>query len=126
MPPSVVMGAQIMCSFGTGPGSLIVVPQGPPVLLEGKPAATVMDHVPFVNIAPFPTCIAPSNPAGMAKVPPTPGPCIPVTTAPWTPPSPTTKINGKPALCMGATLMCTAWGGVITIINAGTTKEVVN
>ncbi len=126
MPIPVVMGAQIRCSFGTGPGSLIVVPQGPPVLIEGKPAATVMDHIPFVNIPPFPTCVAPSNPAGMAKVPPTPGPCIPVTPAPWIPPSPTTQINKKPALCMGATLQCAAWGGVITIVNPGATKETVN
>ena len=100
---------------------------GQSVLIENKPAATVNDNIPFVNIMPFPTCIAPTNPAGMAKVPvPTPAPCIPVTTSPWVPPSPTTKINGKPALCMGATLMCTAWAGVITIINPGTTKEIIN
>lgn len=127
MPPPVVASAQIMCSFGTGPGNLMVIPQGPPVLIENKPAATVNDNIPFVNIMPFPTCIAPTNPAGMAKVPvPTPAPCIPVTTSPWVPPSPTTKINGKPALCMGSTLMCTAWAGVITIINPGTTKEIIN
>lgn len=119
------MGAKIMCSFGTGPGTLVVVPQGPPVMIEGKPAATIMDSVPFVNIVPFPTCIAPTNPAGMAKIVPTPAPCIPVTGTPWAPPAPMTKINGKPALCMGSTTMCTAWAGVITIIDPGTTKELV-
>lgn len=127
MPPSVVMGAKIMCSFGTGPGTLIAIPKGQPVMMENKIAATVMDHLPFANILPFPTCIAPTNPAGMGKVPvPTPGPCIPVTTSPWVPPSPTTKINGNQALCMGATLQCVAWAGVITIIDPGTTKEIVN
>ncbi len=113
-----------MCSFGTGPGNLVVVPQGPPVLVEGKPAATIMDSVPFVNIMPFPTCIAPTNPAGMAKVPvPTPAPCIPVTGTPWTPTAPMTMIYGKQALCVGATTMCTAWAGVITVVNPGSTKE---
>lgn len=120
------MGAQTLCSFGTGPSTLVVIPQGPPVMIENKPAATIMDHLPIANIVPFPTCIAPTNPAGMAKIVPTPAPCIPVTTAPWVPGSPTTMINGKPALCMGATLMCTAWAGVITVTNPGTTKELIN
>jgi hypothetical protein len=52
MPPSVVMGAKIMCSFGTGPGTLIAIPKGPPVMMENKIAATVMDHLPFANILP--------------------------------------------------------------------------
>ncbi|MEO8541050.1 MAG: DUF4280 domain-containing protein [bacterium] len=127
MPPPVVLSAKIMCSFGTGPGTLIVVPQGPPVTIEGKFAATIMDSVPMVNILPFPTCIAPTNPAGMAKIVPTPAPCIPVTGAPWAPPiAPTKMVNGKPMLLVGSTCTCIPWAGVITVIDPGTTKEMVS
>jgi hypothetical protein len=120
---SVVMSAQIMCSFGLAPGSLVVVPQGPPVLMENKPAATIMDHVPMMNIMPFGMCTAPTNPAVIAALG-APSACVPVTPAPWVPGSPTVLLGNKPALNNSSKLMC-VWAGVIQIVNPGATKEMV-
>lgn len=122
------MGAQIMCTFGAAPGSLIVIPEGPPVTFEKKFAATIMDFVPMKNIMPFGMCNSPMNPTFIAATAaklgvPTPVPCVPITT-PWTPGSQTTFIGKKPALTLGSMCMC-AWGP-ITITNPGTTKEMVN
>ena len=46
MPPNVVMSATMQCSFGMAPSTLVTVPNGPPVLIEGRPAATITDMVP--------------------------------------------------------------------------------
>ena len=122
--PLVNMGASIMCPFGAAPGTLVVVPKGPPVLVENKPAATIMDHIPFVNIMPFGICNSPANPAAVAaKAVGATAPCTPVTAAPWVPGSPTVLINNFPALNATCTLMCALAGGVpITITNPGSTK----
>jgi len=121
------MGAQLKCTFGLAPSSLIVVPQGQPVMMEGKFAATIMDFVPMKNIPPFGMCNSPMNPQFIAATAaalgtPTPVPCLPVTT-PWAPGAPTTMINNFPALVSGSMCMC-AWGP-IQIVNPGTTKELV-
>jgi hypothetical protein len=115
--------AQLMCSFGVAPSVLTVVPKGRPVQAGGQMAATVQDFAPNVNIMPFGMCTTPSNPqvaaatsAAMGVL--TPQPCIPVTTSPWTPGSPTVQINGAPALTNSCMCQC-AWGGVITISNPG-------
>jgi hypothetical protein len=50
----------------------------------------------------------------------TPMPCVPVTTAPWAPGSPTVLIGNMPALNDQSKLMCN-WGGVIQINSAGQT-----
>jgi hypothetical protein len=47
-------------------------------------------------------------------------PCVPVTTAPWAPGSPTVLIGNMPALNDQSKLMCN-WGGVIQINSAGQT-----
>jgi uncharacterized Zn-binding protein involved in type VI secretion len=99
----VCSGAMLTCSFGVAPSSLTVTPEGR-VNSSTMPAATIMDHVPMKNIMPF----------GVL----TPMPCIPVTTSPWTPGSPTVMIGGKPALTSSSTCMCT-WGGVITVSSPG-------
>lgn len=125
MPPLVVSGAQMMCSFGVAPSALIAIPKGPPVQ-SGAPAATIMDNIPMANIPPFGMCTSLSNPtvasatsAAMGVL--TPMPCIPVIPAPWAPGSPTVLINGNPAL--NATSKCNcAWGGVIQITTPGQTK----
>jgi hypothetical protein len=119
----VTSGATVACSFGTEPASLTVVPRGSPVQAGGALAATVQDNAPTVEIAPFGMCTTPSNPqvaaatsAAMGTL--TPQPCLPVTTVPWTPGSPTVLVNGQPAL--NSSSMCTCqWGGVITITAAG-------
>jgi uncharacterized Zn-binding protein involved in type VI secretion len=122
MAQEVCSGAMLTCSFGVAPSSLTVTPEGR--VNAGKmPAATIMDHVPMKNIMPFGMCTTPSNPQVAAATAAaqgvlTPMPCIPVTTSPWTPGSPTVMIAGKPALSSSSTCMCT-WGGVITVSSPG-------
>lgn len=122
---SVVMGAQMMCSFGLAPSALVVVPQGPPILIENKPAATIMDHVPLMNIMPFGMCTAPTNPAVIAALG-APSACVPVTPAPWVPGSPTVSLGGPPKLALNNSckLNC-VYGGIIQVINPGAVKTMV-
>lgn len=125
MPPAVVMGATMTCSFGVAPSTLVVIPAGMPVMINNMPAATIMDHKPIANIPPFGMCTTPSNPTVAAATSAalgvlTPMPCIPVTTAPWTPGASTTTIGNFPALHSACQCMC-QWGGVITISNPGQT-----
>lgn len=115
----VCMGATLMCSFGMAPSSLTVIPKGLPVQTSDQLAATVQDMIPMANIMPFGMCTTPSNPQVAAATTAalgvlTPQPCIPVTTAPWTPGSPTVKFDGIAALTATCQCMCT-WGGVITV-----------
>lgn len=116
-----------MCSFGAAPGTLMVVPTGPPVMMENKPAANIMDNKPFVNILPFGMCMSMANPAVAGATAAalgvlTPMPCTPMTAAPWSPGSPTVMIGGKPALNNASMCNC-SFGGVITISFAGATTE---
>ena len=115
----VCMGANLQCSFGAAPSTLIVNSQTT-VLVASKPAATIMDCKPMGNIPPFGMCSCPANPATV-KPPPVmfaPAPCVPVITAPWRPGSPTVLLGGSPALNNSSKLMC-AWGGVISVLNPG-------
>ncbi len=122
MAQQVVMGAQLMCSFGVAPSALVVTPEN--VTNANKvPAATIMDNVPMKNIMPFGMCTTLSNPQVAAATSAalgvlTPQPCIPVTSAPWAPGSPTVMIKNKPALNNTCKLMCN-WGGVISVVKAG-------
>ena len=131
MGKQVVAGAMMQCSFGAAPSALIVLPTNR-VMVEGRPAANIMDYKPVVNIPTFGMCSTPSNPAVAAAtaaataaalgVPtPTPAPCVPVVPAPWAPGSPTVPIGNMPALNDMSKCMC-AWAGVISITNAGTMK----
>ena len=125
MAKQVVMGAMMQCSFGVAPSALIVLPASR-VMVEGRPAANIMDHKPVVNIPTFGMCTAPTNPAVIAATSaalgvPTPAPCVPVTAAPWAPGSPTVPIGNMPALNDTSKCMCT-WAGVISITNPGTMK----
>jgi hypothetical protein len=122
MGQQVCMGAMLQCSFGAAPSSLIVTPENM-VNSSSMSAATIMDNVPVKNVPPFGMCTTQSNPAVAAATTaalgvPTPAPCMPVTTAPWTPGSTTVLIKNKPALNNSSKLMCT-WGGVIQITYAG-------
>jgi hypothetical protein len=115
-------GATLTCSFGMAPGQFVVLPTSR-VLASNNPAATIMDNIPMTNIQPFGMCSSPSNPQVAAATAAaggvlTPVPCIPVTTAPWTPGSPTVLINGNPGLNNTCQLLCT-WGGLITLTNPG-------
>jgi hypothetical protein len=122
MPLQVVNSAQLMCSFGAAPSVLVVLPINR-VMSGNQPAANIMDHKPGVNVLPFGMCLTPSNPAVAAATSAamgvlTPMPCVPVTTTPWAPGSPTVMIANMAALNNTCTLNC-MWGGVITVINPG-------
>jgi hypothetical protein len=111
-------GAMIKCSFGTTPSTLTVLP-APRVMVSNQPAATIMDFKPGANISTFGMCMSPANPQVIAATAAalgvfTPQPCMPVTTAPWTPGAPTVLIAGQPALTNTSTCQCT-WAGVITV-----------
>lgn len=120
-------GAQMMCTFGTGPANLMLAPKN--MVNHKMPIANIMDNVPNVNILPFIMCTSMANPtvasataAALGVL--TPMPCIPVTPAPWTPGSPTVLIANMPALNMNSKLMC-VYGGSISIVNAGQTSIMV-
>jgi hypothetical protein len=125
MPMQVVNGAQLMCSFGAAPSSLVVLPINR-VLCGNQPAANIMDHIPMVNIMPFGVCMSIANPQVAAATAAalgvlTPQPCIPATSSPWMPGAITVPIGNQPALDNVSVCMCN-WLGVITVANPGQTS----
>lgn len=111
----------LKCSFGTAPSTMTVLPAN--MVKTATPIANIMDNIPMTNIMPFAMCQSTSNPTvasatSAAQGVLTPMPCTPVTTAPWSPGSPTVLIANQPALNDSCKLMCT-WGGMIEITNAG-------
>jgi len=124
----VVMGAMMMCSFGTAPCSLIVLPTNK-TLVGNMPAANIMDYKPVVNIPTFAMCTSMSNPATASATSAasgvlTPTPCVPVTSAPWAPGATKTMIANMPALNDSSKCMC-SYGGVISITFAGQVQTMV-
>ncbi len=120
-------GASIMCSFGSAPGTLNILPANK--TLTSMPYANIMDNKPMVNIAPFGTCMSLANPMVAAATAAalgvlTPQPCIPNTAAPWAPGSPTVLVGNMPALNESSKLMCN-WGGVIQITYPGQVKTMI-
>lgn len=123
------MSGTLQCSFGMAPSALMALPDKA-VMVEGKPIANIMDNKPMVNILPFGMCQSMANPAVAAATAAafgvlTPMPCVPVTSAPWMPGSPTVLVKGFPALNSSCKLMCN-FGGVISFQNPGTTKTQVS
>ena len=122
MAMQVCAGAMLMCSFGVAPAALSVLPTNR-VMAGGPPAATIMDHIPIVNIPPFGMCTSLANPTVAAATTAalgvlTPMPCVPVVPAPWVPGAPTVLIGSMPALDNNCKAMC-AWAGVIQITVPG-------
>jgi hypothetical protein len=122
--PAVTATATVMCSFGVAPSTLNVVPTSR-VLVEGKPAATITDAAPLVNLPPFGMCTSLANPTVAAATSAalgvlTPMPCVPATGA-WLNGATSTLVGGRPGLTMGATCQC-AWGGVIQILIPGAVR----
>jgi len=110
MGQQVCAGASLLCSFGTTPSTLVVLPDKR-VLTGGPPAANIIDNKPIVNVPPFGMCTTPSNPQVAAATAAaqgvlTPQPCIPVLAAPWAPGSPTVLIANLPALNNMSKCMC--------------------
>ena len=97
MPLQTCMGATLQCiPFGVAPSTLMVIPKGTPVTVNGLLAASIMDFVPIANILPFGMCTSIANPMVAAATTAalgvlTPMPCIPVTVAPWSPGAMKTK-----------------------------------
>ncbi len=125
MPMQVVNGAQLMCSFGAAPSSLVVLPVNR-VVTENQNAANIMDYIPMTNIMPFGMCMSLANPQVAAATSAalgvlTPQPCIPATASPWTPGAVTVLIANQPALDNVSVCMCN-WLGVITVANPGQTS----
>jgi hypothetical protein len=125
MPLQVVNGAQLMCSFGAAPSSLVVLPANREQC-DNQFSANIMDHAPMVNIMPFGMCMSLANPQVAAATSAalgvlTPQPCIPATSAPWAPGAVTVLLSNQPALDNVSTCMCN-WLGVITVANPGQTN----
>jgi len=126
MPKQVVSTAVLKCSQGLSPSSLVVLPVDR-TFVEKKPAATIMDHVPMVNILPFGLCNSSANPAVIAATAAasgvhTPAPCIPVVPAPWTPGGVTVTIGKKIALDDRSKCFCT-WAGTISVTSPAQTSD---
>lgn len=120
----VTAGALLECtaSFSRTPTPLAVLPLRR-VLVESRPAATIADHLPMVNILPFGFCGSLMNPAVSAATAAasgvlTPQPCVPVIPAPWTPGAGRTTIAGQVALDAMASCAC-LWGGVVCVMQPG-------
>lgn len=125
----VVTGAKCTCSFGSVPGNLNVTSQMT-CLVEGKPAATIMDMQPNVNITSFGMCTSLANPAVASATAAalgvlTPQPCTMVPAGPWTPTNPKVLVGGKPCLTDSAALTCALGAGAIKITLPGQYKTTV-
>lgn len=128
MPQHVCNGAVLTCSFGMAPSTLTVLPVER-VMTSGQPAATIMDHQPMLNIAPFGMCMSLANPMVAAATTAalgvlTPQPCIPMTMMPWVPGVPTVTLGHKPALDNTCQLMC-LWAGIIQVTVPGQVTETI-
>ena len=122
MGQQVCMGAQMQCSFGAAPSSLIVLPINREAI-NNMPIANIMDHIPMVNILPFGMCSSIANPDVAAATTAalgvlTPMPCIPVVPAPWTPGNPKVLIAKFPIINNTSKCFC-AFAGVISFTNHG-------
>ncbi|MED7818891.1 MULTISPECIES: DUF4280 domain-containing protein [unclassified Francisella] len=122
MSTQVCLGAQLKCSFGAVPTSLVVIPDNM-VNASKLPAAVIEDNIPIENIPTFGMCSCPANPEVIAATAAalgvfTPAPCIPVTPASWTPGSSKVKIRNIPALTNQCKLNC-IYGGIIEIVEPG-------
>ena len=120
--PVVVAGAQLMCTFGMVPATLAVLPVNR-VMVAKRPAATIQDHMPMVNIPTFGMCTSLANPVVAAATTAalgvlTPMPCVPATVSPWLPGAMRATAGHQPLLT--ATCQCNCiWGGLITVAFAG-------
>ena len=128
MPLQVVNGAQLVCSFGMAPSSLVVLPVNR-VLSGNQPAANILDDKSLVNIMPFAMCMSLANPQVAAATSAasgvlTPQPCIPMTQTPWVPGAPTLLIGNMPAVDNTCACQC-LWAGMVSVVNPGQVTELI-
>ena len=126
MAVQVCAGATMMCSFGTSPGTLAVLPVHQ--VMATLNAANISDSVALANIPTFGSCSSSGNPVVAAATAAaggalTPMPCVPLPSGTWVPGSTTVLLKSMPALDSAATATCT-WGGVITILSPGQTTVI--
>lgn len=119
MAKPVVAGGVITCTNGMAPGQVAGVSA---IMIGGKPALTIQDTAPLVNVCPCGMCNSLANPtvasataAALGVL--TPMPCIPSPLGVWICTG-TPLIGGKPGLSSDATLIC-AYGGTIAIRDPG-------
>jgi hypothetical protein len=119
----VAMGATLMCSMGSSPCSLIVLPANKVNNNSGSTPSANVDDYKITNIPTFGTCQSLSNPTvasatAAANGVLTPMPCVPNIQAPWTPGSLKVTIGRRPALLKSDTCTC-LWAGTITVTAPG-------
>ncbi len=117
----IASGASIVCTFGTAPSTLTAT-STPLVHVDGKPAATLADGAPMINIKPFGMCTSLANPQVAAATAAalgvlTPQPCIPSTGA-WLPSGCMVLAQGLPCLTQESKCMC-MYAGQISVVNPG-------
>lgn len=125
----VVNGAMITCSFGSNPSELMVTSQSK-CMVCGRPAATIMDAKPGVNISSFGLCSSLLNPqvasataAALGVL--TPQPCGFIPGGTWSADKSKIILAGKPVLCNSSRLICGMGQGIITVTNTGQKKVII-
>lgn len=114
----VITGATLKCSMGTATSSLTVLPDKK-TDCDNQALASVQDHKPSINIAPFGMCRSMANPqvaaaTAAAQGTLTPQPCVPMTTSPWAPGSASVSVSNISVLTAASKCNC-QWAGVIEI-----------
>ncbi len=125
----VVTGAVCQCAFGTVPCTLQATSQMT-CLADGKPAATIQDGQPGINLSGFGMCTSLANPAVAAATAAalgvlTPQPCTLVSAGPWITSNPKVLAGGIPCLLSDAVLMCGLGAGCIRVVTPGQNKAIV-
>ena len=125
----VVNGAMITCSFGSNPSELMVTSQSK-CMVCGRPAATIMDAKPGVNISSFGLCSSLLNPqvasataAALGVL--TPQPCGFIPGGMWSSGKSKIILAGKPVLCNSSQLICGMGQGIITVTTTGQKKVII-
>jgi hypothetical protein len=123
---AVASTACLQCSFGAAPGVLTILPTNR-TFSTNLPVATLMDHTPMLNIAPFGVCSSPSNPTVAAATAAAlgvlvPMPCVPMTSAPWIPGGPPKLLLAGMAVLDANAMLMGNWGGVIKVVAPGQSK----
>lgn len=125
----VVNGAMITCSFGSNPSELMVTSQSK-CMVCGRPAATIMDAKPGVNISSFGLCSSLLNPqvasataAALGVL--TPQPCGFIPGGMWSADKSKIILAGKLVLCNSSRLICGMGQGIITVTTTGQKKVII-
>ena len=125
----VVNGAVLTCPFGSNPTELKVTSQSK-CMVCNKPAATITDIKPGINISGFGLCSSMLNPqvasataAALGVL--TPQPCGFIPAGAWSAEKPKMILAGKPVLCSSSRLICGMGQGMITITAKKKKKAVI-